>query len=98
MSDAEVVNTALVAKLVFRGNVEASRALLCAPWYMPHMLSRSRLNRRLHRLNDLLLTLFQLLGQTWKHLNSESIYILDSFPIAVCDNYRIPRAKVYQHE
>jgi hypothetical protein len=98
MSDAEVVTTALVAMLFFRGNFEAARALLCAPWYMPHMLSRSRLNRRLHRLNDLLVTLFELLGHTWKHLNTESIYILDSFPIAVCDNYRIPRAKLYQHE
>jgi hypothetical protein len=46
MSDAEVVTTALVAMLCFRGNFEAARALLCAPWYMPHMLSRSRLNRR----------------------------------------------------
>ena len=98
MSDAEVVTTAFVAMLFFRGNFEAARALLGAPWYMPHMLSRSRLNRRLHRLNDLLLTLFELLGQTWKHLNTASIYILDSFPIAVCDNYRIPRAKLYQHE
>jgi Transposase DDE domain len=98
MSDAEVVTTAVVAMLFCRGNFEAARALLCARWYMPHMLSRSRLNRRLHRLNDLLITLFERLGQTWKRLNKESIYILDSFPIAVCDNYRIPRAKLYQHE
>jgi hypothetical protein len=46
MSDTEVVTTALVAMLFFQGNFEAVRALLCAPWYMPHMLSRSRLNRR----------------------------------------------------
>jgi hypothetical protein len=26
------------------------------------------------------------------------MYIIDSFPVAVCDNYRIPRAKVYQQE
>jgi Transposase DDE domain len=97
MSDAEVVTTAFVAMLFFRGTFEAARALLGAPWYMPHMLSRSRLNRRLHRLKELLLTLLELLGQTWKHLNTESIYILDSFPIAVCDNYRIPRAKIYRH-
>jgi hypothetical protein len=46
MSDAEVVTTALGAMLFFRGNCEAARALLCAPWYRPHRLSRSRLNRR----------------------------------------------------
>ena len=62
------------------------------------MLSRSRVNRRLHRLTDLFVMLFDLLGYTWKQLNTESVYILDSFPIAVCDNYRIPRAQLYQHE
>ena len=96
--DAEVITTDFVAMLFFRGNFEAVRALLYAPWYMLHMLSRSRLNRRLHRLNDLFLSLFELLGHTWKHLNTESIYILDSFPIAVCDHDRIPRVKLYQHE
>lgn len=46
MSDAEVITTAFVARRFFRGNFEAARALLCARWYMPHMRSRSRLNRR----------------------------------------------------
>jgi hypothetical protein len=98
MSDAEVITTGLVAMLFFRGNFEAARALLSAPRYMPHMLSRSRLNRRLHRLTDLFVMLFDLLGYTWKQLNTESIYVIDSFPIAVCDNYRIPRAKLYRDE
>ena len=98
MSDAEVITTGLVAMLFFRGNVEAARALLSMPRYVPHMLSRSRLNRRLHRLTDLFVRLFDLLGCTWKRLNTESISVIDSFPIAVCDNYRIPRAKIYQNE
>jgi Transposase DDE domain len=98
MSDAEVITTGLVAMLFFRGNFEAARALLSMPRYMPHMLSRSRLNRRLHRLTDLFVMLFDLLGYMWKQLNTESVYVIDSFPIAVCDNYRIPRAKLYQHE
>jgi hypothetical protein len=33
------------------------------PRYMPHMLSRSRLNRRLHRLTDLFVMLFDLLAR-----------------------------------
>jgi DDE family transposase len=98
MSDAEVITTGLVAMLFFRGNFEAARALLSAPRYIPHMLSRSRLNRRLHRLTDLFLTLFDLLGYTWTQLNTESVHVIDSFPVGVCDNYRIPQAKLYQHE
>ena len=73
MSDAEVITTGLVAMLFFRGNFEAARALLRMPRYMPHMLSRNRLNRRLHRLTDLFVMLFDLLGDTWKQLNTESI-------------------------
>jgi hypothetical protein len=98
MSDAEVITTGLVAMMFLRGNFEAARTLLSMPPYIPHMLSRSRLNRRLHRLKHLFVTLFDLLGYTWKPLNTESVYIIDSFPITACDNYRIPRAKLYQHQ
>jgi Transposase DDE domain len=52
----------------------------------------------LHRIGDLFLTLFHLLGETWKELNEQSIYVLDSFPIASCDNYRIYRSKRYRGE
>jgi hypothetical protein len=62
------------------------------------MLSRSRVNRRLHRLKELLLSILELLGETWKHRNIGSVYIIDSFPIAVCDHDRIPRVKLYKHE
>jgi Transposase DDE domain len=34
-------------------------------------------------------------GAVWKQLNTESVYSIDSFPIAVCDNIRIKRAKLY---
>jgi hypothetical protein len=98
MTDAEVMTTALVAALHFRGNFELARRLLQEQGYIPRMLSRSRFNRRLHRLADLFLTLFSLLGETWKDLNAKSIYVIDSFPIAACDNYRIPRSKRYQGE
>ena len=98
MSDAEVITTGLVAMLFCRGNFEAARALLRTPRFMPHRLSRRRLNRRLHRLTDLFLRLFDLLGNTWTQLNTESIYVIDSSPVGVCDNYRIPQAKLYQHE
>jgi hypothetical protein len=98
MTDAEVMTTALAAVLFFGGNFEHARALLGTGQYIPTMLSRSRLNRRLYQVEDLFVILFGLLGQTWKDLNVESVYIIDSFPVAVCDNYRIPRARIYHHE
>jgi hypothetical protein len=60
MSDAEVITTGLVAMMCLRGHFEAARALLSLPPYIPHMRSRSRLNRRLPRLRHVLLTLFDL--------------------------------------
>jgi Transposase DDE domain len=69
--------------------------MLKAYGYIPHMLSKRRLSRRLHRLTETFVILFALLGQTWKMLNTNSVYIIDSLPIAVCDHIRIRRSKIY---
>ena len=98
MSDAEVMTTAIVAMLYFRGNFRLASQYLYEHRYIPNMVSRSRFNRRLHRIADLFLTLFLQLGETWKNLNEKSVYVIDSYPIAVCDNYRIRRSKIYHGE
>lgn len=98
MSDAEVMTVAIVAALFFGGNHETTRSFLQEMGYMPQMLSKSRFNRRWHRLTDRFWALFNLLGETWKQLNEDSIYIVDSFPVPVCDNYRIIRCRIYQGE
>jgi hypothetical protein len=98
MSDAEVMTTAIVAATYFSGNFEKARQYLRAPAYIPKMLSKSRFSRRLHRIRSLLITLFDVMGERWKALNAECVYTLDAFPIAVCDNYRIRRCKIYRSE
>jgi hypothetical protein len=98
MSDAEVMTTAIIAMLYFRGNFSLASRYLFDHRYIPGMLSASRFNRRLHRIADLFLTLFLRLGETWKKLNEKSVYVIDSYPIAVCDNYRIKRSKIYHGE
>ena len=60
MNDAEVMTTALVAALFFRGNHESSRAMLKQYGYIPHMLSKSRFSRRLHLVKDMFVLLFDL--------------------------------------
>jgi hypothetical protein len=98
MNDAEVMTTAFIASLFFRGNHESARAMLQQHGYIPHMLSKSRFSRRLHRIKDMFIILFNLLGETWKALNTEAIYVIDSLPVAVCDNIRIRRSKIYSNE
>src|SRR5262249_8635708 len=53
---------------------------------------------RWYQLQPLFATLFDLLGQMWKELNGESVYIIDRFPVAMCDNYRMPHAHIYHQE
>jgi hypothetical protein len=102
MSDAEVLTTALAAAQFFCGNLEHARRLFCAPPYIPGMLSRSRLNRRRHRLAPKLQTLLDRLGACEIHdagSGSEAgDYVLDSFPVAACDNIRIRRSRLYRGE
>ena len=98
MNDAEIMTTALVAALFFRGNHECARAMLKEQGYIPRMLSKSRFSRRLHRIKNIFVSLFNLLAQVWKTLSVDSIYIIDSVPISVCDNIRISRSKIYPDE
>ena len=99
MSTAEVMTTAVVAADLFGGCFERSRAFLAEHGYMPHMLSKSRFNRRLHALPEHLWQgLFHLLSETAKHLNTSGEYILDSCPVPVCDNIRIRRCHLYRGE
>jgi Transposase DDE domain len=98
MSDAELMTTAIVAARYFGGNWESARQLLATPHYIPQMLGKSRFNRRRHAIQELFNYLFKVLGNVFKHLNVESVYVIDSFPIAACDNIRIRRAKRYRGE
>ena len=98
MSDAEVMTTAIIAMLYFGGNYSHARRLLSSQGYVSKMLGKSRFSRRLHRIKPLFLMLFSMLGEHWKSLNADLIYSIDTFPIPVCDNYRIRRAKIYQGE
>jgi Transposase DDE domain len=98
MTDAEVMTLALVAALFLRGNHESARLLCQERGLISPMLSKSRYNRRLHNIKDMFIVLLNLLGTVWKELNTSLTYVMESFPVAVCDNYRIPRAKIYRQE
>jgi len=99
MTDAEVMTTVLVAATFFVGNQELSRRFLQEHGYMPTMLSKSRLNRRLHALPDTLWqALWQVLAEIAKHNNPTGAYVVDSCPVPVCDNIRIRRCKLYRNE
>lgn len=93
VNDAQVATTALIAALKFYGN----HASACDYMHQHHQMARidkSTFNRRLHRLETALLTVFRALGLSLKELNTTARYVIDSFPVAVCRNCRISRCKL----
>lgn len=95
LSDAEVLTTALLAAHFFGGNLAAARRYMQQHWGMK-ALDKSGFTRQLHRLYDVLKSLFLALGQHLKALNTEARYVIDSFPVAVCDNIRTDRCHLLQ--
>lgn len=98
LSDAEVVTTSFVAARFFSGNHQSAQAYLKDHELMPQMLSKSRFNRRLHRLFLPLLELFDYLGSILKLISPTTEYLLDSFPVPICDNIRIPKVRLVHSE
>ena len=98
LNDAEVMTIALVAASCFQGRHDPARFMLMQHGYIRGRISKSRLNRRLHRLKDTVAIAFDFLAQMWKTLDTDGIYVIDSFPVSVCDNIRIRRAKLYRDE
>ena len=71
MTTAEVMCVALVVSACFSGNIERTRLFLSEYGYMKSMLSKSRLNRRLHAIDaDLWQALFGILAETFKERNA----------------------------
>lgn len=96
--DSEVITTALVAALYFGGHLDNARGFMKMTGLVPRMLDKSRFSRRLHGLTELICSLFFQLGQYLKDFAGASEYVVDSFPVAVCDNIRIARSKLLKGE
>ncbi|WP_226889631.1 hypothetical protein [Nostoc sp. MG11] len=56
---------------------------------VPKMLEKSRFNRRLHNVSMLLNDVFHQVGMIVKEISDCTEYLLDSFPVPMCDNIRI---------
>lgn len=104
LTTAEVMTVPLVASTFFAGNVEKARCFLHEYGYMKAMISKSHLNRRIHRIEPTLWRmLFESLAQVFKERNDGGdsefrTYAVDSLPVAVCDNIRIRRCRIYPSE
>ena len=95
LSTAQAMTISLVAAAFFCGNLEASRSFLDEYCYIKSDLQESLQPSAPRHRPIPLATLFDLLAEVFKHEYSEQPYVVDSLPVAVCDNIRIRRCKLY---
>jgi hypothetical protein len=79
LTDAEVITTAFASALYFGGNLEHSRTFMKQSGFMPRTLSKSRLCRRLHKVDELAVSLFHQLGWLFKCRTSRPFWIADAY-------------------
>ncbi len=87
VSDAEIITTALIAARYFYGNQTTARTYM-KQQHGVLMIDKSGFTRRLHSLEKQLISIFYALAEVLKELNTTCQYLIDSFPVAVCDNIR----------
>jgi hypothetical protein len=93
-SDSEIITVALVAAKYFHGNIDHAISFARSTNLCPTMLGKSRFNRRIHSIFELIIDLFSNIAELIKKLNLSSKYSIDSFPVATCENIRICRSKL----
>lgn len=92
MSTAEVMTTAIVAAIEYSGNIEKARRALYSKYYIPNMLSKSQLNRRLSKID---LNIWNGVLKALYSSTEHNEFIIDSFPISACNIVRASQRKLY---
>jgi hypothetical protein len=98
VSDSEIITTAIVSALYFKGNQSHAASYMRTHNMIPRMINKSGFTKRLHKVQSLLLWLFLEMGRLFKYVCAELEYIIDSFPLKVCHNIRISRSKLLKGE
>ena len=97
LTNSQIITIVIISSKYFYGNQTSA----CAYLESHHgfdIPDKSNFNRILHSLTDLISDLFCALSIIFKNLNINSVYLIDSFPVAVCKNIRICRAKLVKGE
>ena len=98
VSDCEIILTAIVSSTSFYGNHCSAIKFMKQYGFIPNMLDKSRFNRRLHKVGKLLYELFEIVSSYFKDFCCEMHYIIDSFPVAICNNMRIANCKIVKEK
>lgn len=89
MNDAEIMLIGFIASKWFSGHYEKALTFVKDSGLCKFVLGKSRFNRRLHSIEDLMHQIFISVGDRFKEFNTSMEYVMDSFPVSVCHNIRI---------
>ena len=96
MTTAEVMTFVLLSSIHYKCNYQTTRHVIIANRFFSKMLSYSRLIRRIHAIPEKAwIIAFQVCQQSLTRKNN-NFYIVDSFPVPVCQNNKIFRCKLLQ--
>ena len=99
LTTAEVMLINIVGMRFFYGNIDTARKFLVEHKYISKGISKSALNRRIHRIPT---EWWENILEFIQRLRNQGIlpleYIVDAFPVSVCRNIRIRNCKIYQGE
>lgn len=85
MTLAEVITVGLVSRRFFQGNIEIARMFLHELGYISNILSKSRLNRRLHNVPSFFWHLI-VAHLSYQVEPCSKGFLIDSFPVSICYN------------
>lgn len=94
LSDSEIIVTSLLSSTNFYGNHCSAIEFMKQYGFIPNMLDKSRFNKRLYKIEILLYELFKIVSNYFKSFCCKLHYIIDSFPVAACNNIRISTCKI----
>jgi len=98
MYNSEILTTAIVAAYYFGNNLYLGMKYMKSN-FIPKMLSKSQFIRRIHSLMPYLRRIldflwFDLSCQNMAYSNDKPLYIVDSFPVQICEQVRMHRCKL----
>ena len=95
ISPSEITAVAVISPRLFNGNLDKTGLFLITYGYIPHMVSKSRLNRLIHQIPDIfweyLLAFLQRISSA-----KSTEFITDSFPAPLCAQVRRYRCRPVQ--
>lgn len=99
MSLAEVMTTALVATMFFRGNQALSCEFMLSSNRVKHMLNKGHFNRKLHSIPKCIwMEVFNSIAKKFKQSSHKKEFLVDSCPISICHNVRARVNKTYREK